>query len=98
MAARTSSTEGSRSDESLRSSLPSAESFEFVDDDSHVHEQSRTLLNQDIEKQSPLENVPPQSVTEGAEYLISTRTKLSFLGFYFALNLVGVMSATYEAE
>jgi len=41
--------------------------------------------------------VPPQSVTEGAEYFISTRTKLSFLAFYFTLNLVGGMVATYKA-
>jgi len=97
MATRTSSTEESRSDESLRSSLPPAESFEFADDDGHSYEQSRALLDEDIEKQTPLEDVPPQSVTEGAEYFISTRTKLSFLAFYFTLNLVGGMVATYKA-
>lgn len=67
-------------------SLPPAESFEINDES---HEQRQGLLSEDIEKQiEAVEVLPPQSVKQGAEYLVSTRTKLSFLGFYFALNLV----------
>lgn len=77
------------------SSLPPADSFEINDD---VNEQRQGLLSGDLEKQSEVEEVLPQSVTQGAEYAVSTRTKLSFLGFYFALNLVSIVHerARYE--
>lgn len=65
--------------------LPPAEAFEMVEDE--ATEQSHGLLSEDLEKQLD-EDIPPQSVTEGAEYLISTRRKLIFLAVYFALNLV----------
>lgn len=69
--------------------LPPAEAFEMVEDE--AAEQSHGLLSDDLEKQFD-EDIPPQSVTEGAEYLVSTRRKLIFLAIYFALNLVNKSS------
>jgi hypothetical protein len=69
-----------------QNNISPVEPFEIVDDQGN--EQSRSLLSEDVEKQNVEEADISQSVTEGAEYLVSTRTKLSFLGFYFLLNLV----------
>lgn len=79
-------TEDVRPQDHAREDLPPAESFEILENEGD--EQSRGLLSDDLEKQVAVEEIPPQSVTEGAEYSVSTRKKLSFLGFYFLLNLV----------
>lgn len=69
-----------------KESLPPAESFEIIDNE--ATEQARGLLSDDLEKQPSPEEKAPESVKEGAEYSISTQTKLAFLAIYFALNLV----------
>lgn len=75
-------------------SLPSIESFEFADNEQD--EQNRGLLSDDLEKQPRNDEAKSESVKEGAEYLISTRTKLMFLALYFALNLVSCLNVRLE--
>ncbi|KAL1305403.1 hypothetical protein AAFC00_002291 [Neodothiora populina] len=62
-------------------------SEQFNITDQEQDEQRLGLLSEDVEKQSIPAEVKAESVKEGAEYLVSTRKKLSFLAIYFALNL-----------